>query len=97
MIEPRLIRFALAALRSTLQLDESGAVVDAIRCIDLPESRHSTAVKPTFITLVTMRNDEVAGLNGHFYPSRLATSPHAFALSSVPRIEELTAMVPSKQ
>jgi hypothetical protein len=44
-----------------------------------------------------MRNDEVAGLNGHFYPSRLATSLHAFALSSVPRIEELTAMVPSKQ
>ena len=32
-----------------------------------------------------------------FYRSRLATSLHAFALSSVPLLEELTAMAPSKQ
>jgi len=80
MIEPRLIRFALAALRSTLQLDESGAVVDPIRSIDLPESRHSTAVRPTFITLVTMRNDEVAGLNGHVLSEPIGYQPACICL-----------------
>jgi len=47
---------------------------------DRAESRHSTAVKPTFITLVTMRNDEVAGLNGHVLSEPIGYQPPCICL-----------------